>query len=169
MLNISRRDIDEAYASMRDAHSYIQRFQGGGETVVGQLTQSLAVGAGAFGVGVLSGRYGALHINGSSIPLDLAAGLTGHALGFFGIAGKYSEHLHNFSDGVLSAWLTKLGVGVGAKMAMDAGKPAPPVTAGAPRLATGFQPSTRQNHRDSIAGRAPLTEAELAGMAHSIR
>lgn len=165
--NITRRDIDEAYASMRDAHSYIKRYQAQGENVVGRVVQSLEVGAGALGVGILSGRYGALHITGSKVPLDLAAGLAGHALAFFGLAGNYADHLHNFSDGVMAGWLTKWGVGIGAKMAVEAGVAPPPVTAGA-LPSSGTVPMVGCAG-GSAAPKAPLTEAELAGMAHSVR
>lgn len=167
MLNITRRDIDEAYASMRDAHSYIQRYKGQGETAVGQLTQTLGVSAGALGVGILSGRFGALHIAGSKIPLDLAGGIIGHGLAFFGLAGKYGEHLHNFSDGVMAGWITKWGVGLGAKMAVDAGKAPPPVTAGVHHQQLGASPAG--NAGNAGPRKAPLTEAELTGMAHGIR
>ena len=165
MLNITRRDLDDAYSSMRDAHSYISRYREGGERVTGQLVQTLEVGAGALAVGVASGRYGSLQIAGSApIPLDLAGGIVGHALAFFGIAGKYSEHLHNFSDGVLAGYLTKWGIGFGTEMRRKAGLP-PVMTV------AGDEPGLLGSYSGGSAGsfRDPLSEAEIAGLAASAR
>jgi hypothetical protein len=163
MLNITRRDLDEAYTSMRDAHSYIQRYRQGGERVTGQLVQTLEVGAGALAVGVASGRFGALNIAGSPIPLDLAGGILGHALGFFGLAGKYGEHLHNFSDGVLAGYLTKWGIGFGTELRRKAGQP-PVMTVAGTEDIIGYAPAAQMG-----CGAEPLTEAELASLAHSVR
>lgn len=162
MLNITRRDLDEAYGSMRDAHSYIQRYKSQGESVTGQLVKTLLTGAGAVSVGVASGRLGALHLNGSSIPLDLAGGVLGHLGAFFGLAGKYSEHLHDFSNGVLAGYLTKWGIGFGTEMRRQAGLP--PVMTVVAGSEPGRLPSAAVG-----AGAQPLTEAELTAMAHSVR
>lgn len=162
MLNITRRDLDDAYASMRDAHSYISRYREGGERVTGQLVQTLEVGAGALAVGVASGRYGALQIAGSApIPLDLAGGIAGHALAFFGLAGKYSEHLHNFSDGVLAGYLTKWGIGFGTEMRRKAGLP--------PAMTVAGEEAGLLGGRGVESIRDPLSEAEIAGLAAGAR
>lgn len=161
MLTITRRDLDDAYSSMRDAHSYIQKYKAGGEQVTGQLVQTLEVSAGALAVGVASGRFGALQIQGTPVPLDLAGGILGHALGFFGLAGKYSEHLHNFSDGVLAGYIAKWGIGFGTEMRRKANLP--PVTTVSGEMGPASAPQMG-------CGKAePLTEAELAGLAHAVR
>lgn len=171
MLQLTRRDLADSWNAARNAHSFIQGYQKDGERVVGQITQTLEVSAGAVGVGILSGRFGALHLAGSPIPLDLAGGLLLHGAGFLGFAGKYGEHLHNFADGVLAGWLTKWGVGLGASMREGAGLPRVPVTAGqlpsAPTHAPMTGASSRTNHTTGCG--APLTEAELAAMSHGVR
>jgi hypothetical protein len=161
MLNITRRDLDEAYSSMRDAHAYIGRYKAGGERITGQLVQTVEVSAGALAVGVASGRFGALQIAGAApIPLDLAGGLLGHALGFFGLAGRYSEHLHNFSDGVLAGYLTKWGIGFGTELRRKQGLPPAMTVAGEDRaLLSGA----------SAAHSSPLSETELLNLAQSSR
>lgn len=166
MLAITRRDLDDAYASMRDAHSYIQRASGKGETVTGQVVETLGVVAGALGVGVASGRFGALQLAGSPIPLDLAGGLLGHGLAFFGLAGKYSENLHDFSNGVLAGYATKWGIGFGTEMRRKSGLP--------PVMTVAGETMTSPNRggmpdQFGCAGAEPLTEAELAAMSHAVR
>ncbi len=168
MLNITRRDLDDAYKSMRDAHSYIQQYKQGGERITGQLLQSAEVAGGALAVGVASGRYGALTIAGSQVPLDLAAGILGHGLAFFGLPGKYSEHLHNVSDGAIAAYLTKWGIGYGTEMRRKASLPAVFTVAGE-GPSSNHGPASAPQMGCGNEQLAPMTEAELAGMAHSIR
>ncbi len=173
MLTITRRDIEDAYSAASAAHRHVQGIKGKGETTVGQIVQTIEVNAGAFGVGLACGRYGALHIQGSNVPLDLAGGVLGHLAGFFGLAGRYSEHLHNLSDGVLAAYTTKVGIGVGTQMRAKAGLP-PAMTvsgSGNPQPRMGYDPSPPQVNMGCgpNVGQAPLTEAEIAAMAHQIR
>lgn len=171
MLTITRRDIDDAYSAASAAHRHVQGYKATGESVVGQVVQSLEVSAGAFGVGLANGYYGALHIQGSEVPLDLAGSVLGHLAGFFGLAGKYSEHLHNISDGVLAAYTTKVGIGVGTQMRAKKGLPPVMTVSGsgkgpAPRMGYAQSPSVGCSPN---VGAEPLTEAELAAMAHSVR
>lgn len=161
MLTITRRDLDEAYGSLRDAHSYIQQYKQGGERTIGQVVQSVEVAAGALAVGVASGAVGPLQVQGVPVPLDLLGGLAGHTAAFFGLAGKYSEHLHNFSDGVIAGYLTKWGIGLGTEMRRKAGKPPVSVVAGEFAYDT-----SQKTGYPQFGAAAPLTEAELASLAH---
>jgi len=169
-LNITRRDIEEAHQFARDALNRAKGYKNSGEAVVGQLTQTLEVAAGAVAVGALSGRFGPLTIANSPVPLDLALGVAGHAMGFVGIAGRHAEHLHNFSDGVIAGYLTKLGVGFGAQMRTKAGLPVLAISGEdsyeRPDI-VGYQlPS---NYQPQVGAAQPLTEAELMRMAQAIR
>lgn len=153
---LSRRDIEDAFGSLRATH---HRLSGKGESVVGQMAQSAEVAAGALATGIVSGRYGNVYLGHGKfqVPLDLAAGIGGHTLALFGVGGKYAEHLHNFSDGVLAAYLTKLGAGIGARWAVKSGA-APHVFSGNGN--GGALPAPK---------RGPLTEAELVAMAQGVR
>lgn len=172
MLTITRRDIEDAYSAASAARDHIKGISNKGESTVGQLVQTIEVNAGALAVGVACGRYGALHLQGSSIPLDLAGGVLGHLAGFFGLAGRHSEHLHNFSDGVLAAYTTKFGIGLGTKMRADKGLPPAMTVSGSGEPARmGYAPQHAQmpHSQAQHVGNEPLTEAELAAMAHSFR
>ena len=160
-LNITRRDIEEAHRYARDAMSRVRDVQDSGERVVGQVTQTLEISAGAIGMGILTGYFGpSLNLAGSPVPLDLCIGVAGHLLGFAGIAGANANHLHNIADGVLASWMAKIGVGLGTDMRMN--KQTKPSTGG--YLGAAAVPA-------AFAGpsAAPLNESELAAMAQAVR
>ena len=171
-LHITRRDIEEAHRYARDAIGRVRSYSNTGEHVVGQVTQTVEVGLGAVGVGILSGYFGPLNIAGSPVPLDLAAGVAGHQLAFMGLAGRHAEHLHNFSDGVMAGYLAKFGVGYGKSLAQKAGKTPAPVFSGQSRDFRGQSP-IKQLLGNAISGTftgaEPLSEAELAAMAQATR
>ena len=83
------------------------------ESLVGTTEMATA----AFAMGVIDGRWGGVELVG--VPLSLLVAGSGHLLGFLGVA---PGHMHNFANGALASYLTTLGNGVGAKMAMDAAK-----------------------------------------------
>lgn len=177
MLTITRRDIEDAYSAASAAHRHVQGIKDTGESVMGSIVQTVEVNAGALAVGVACGRYGALHLQGSTIPLDLAGGVIIHGAAFFGLAGRYSEHAHNFADGVLAAYTTKFGIGLGTEMRAKKGL-APAMTVSGsgnaqPRMgaAPPAQHHMHGHHHKPVphVGDEPLTEAELAAMAHSFR
>jgi hypothetical protein len=177
MLTLTRRDIEDAYRTVSETNRRIRDYQGKAEGGVGVVVRSLGVMAGAGAVGVLSGRFGSLRFADkgilSNVPLDAAAGLAIHAAGIFGVAGRHSEHLHNFADGVLAAYVTKFATGYGASLRQKANLPPIPVTAGAmgrvgPTDARQL-PSAATNIHTTSDRPKPLSEAELAAMAQAAR
>lgn len=82
-----------------------------GEQTVEKLVASAEVSASAFAFGAVQGRYGQVDLLG--VPADLAAALALHLAGFTGMAGKSSEHLHNFADGALASFFFTMGKGTG--------------------------------------------------------
>jgi hypothetical protein len=174
MLQITRRDIEDAYSAASAARDHVRGISSKGESVVGTVVRTALVNAGALGVGVACGRYGALHLQGSTIPLDLAGGVALHGVAFFGLAGRYGEHLHSLADGVLAAYTTKAGIGIGTEMRANKGLPPAMTVSGSgnvqPRM--GAAPPSHQvatGTNGLHVGNEPLTEAELAAMAHSFR
>lgn len=178
MLTLTRRDIEDAYRTVSETNRRMRDYQGKAEGGVGVVVRSLGVMAGAGAVGVLSGRFGALRFADkgmlSNVPLDAAAGLAIHAAGLFGVAGRHSEHLHNFADGVLAAYVTKFAVGYGATMRQKAGLAPIPVTAGVAAGHVGPTdarqlPAQAANVHATSSRPKPLSEAELAAMAQAAR
>jgi hypothetical protein len=84
------------------------------ETVV----QSLEVGGTAFGFGLVTGRYGGVEVLG--VPGDMAAALALHAVALFVDDEHTAEHLHNFGDGCMAAYLHTLGLGIGRRWSQEA-------------------------------------------------
>lgn len=179
MLTLTRRDIEDAYRTVSETNRRMRDYQGKAEGGVGVVVRSLGVMAGAGAVGVLSGRFGALRFADkgilSNVPLDAAAGLAIHAAGIFGVAGRHSEHLHNFADGVLAAYVTKFAVGYGATLRQKANLPPIPVTAGTGRVGPTdvrqlpAQAASHANIHATSSRPKPLSEAELAAMAQAAR
>jgi len=186
-LTITRRDIEHAHALGKRALAQTDKMKEQGESIVGHLSQSIEIGVGALGFGVLAGRYGAVNLG--PVPLDLASGLAMHLLGFAGVAGKYADHLHNFGDGALASYWVKLGAGFGTAWRMKGGMspfaaPAPGASGetarmhgGMPVPNAGYYPQA-YGHRGGTftpgayttsMGASRLTEAELASMAQSLR
>lgn len=178
MLTITRRDIDDAYSAASAAHRHVQGLRGKGESVMGQVIQTVEVQAGALAIGVACGRYGALHLKGSSVPLDMAAGVALHGAAFFGLFGRHGEHAHNLADGVLAAYTTKVGIGIGTKMRADKGLPPAMTVSGsdglsaphwqAPQFGAGGG-TDKMGSNGLNVGEDPLTEAELASLANQFR
>jgi len=158
-IQITRRDVEDAFSHLRDMQSRLSRHSSSGEAIVGQVAQSVEVAAGALANGVLSGRFGNMYLGTTKVPVDLLVGLGAHGLAFFGLAGKQGEHLHNFADGFLAGYLTKLGAGLGSKWAAQSGA-APHAFAGS---------GARARMGAGAPARQPLSESELASLAQAIR
>jgi hypothetical protein len=192
MINITRRDIDAAYKYANDGLSRARDPDArGASRVLGKMLETGEVIAGAAAVGVASGRFGPLNINNTQVPLDLVGGVSGHLIAFW-LGSGVGDHLHNFSNGVLAGYFTKLGVGLGTTLRMKAGMT--PFTVftgdkdkeGHGGLDFGF-PSREVNLPFDVAGEqarlhggmpaygagaetgGPLTEAELAALAQQVR
>lgn len=84
------------------------------EGAVTALVDAAEVGGASFAFGVIQGRYGAVDIVG--VPVDLAAALGLHVLGFLGVGGKMNRHIHSFGNGALASYLSTLGRGAGLNM-----------------------------------------------------
>lgn len=113
-VNLSHSTIAKALQEGGRAVSRLSRMREKVEEMTGQVVEVVEVSASAFALGVAKGRYGSVEVVG--VPLELALGAAGHLLGFTGVAGKYSEHLHNFSNGALACWAHSMGAGVGQKI-----------------------------------------------------
>jgi hypothetical protein len=186
-LTITRRDIEHAHALGKRALAQTDAMKEKGESIVGHVSQSLEIGVGALGFGVLAGRYGAVNLG--PVPLDLASGLGMHLLGFAGVAGKYADHLHNFADGAMASYWVKLGAGLGTAWRMKGGlspfaaAPAAPGASGETARMHGGMPTPHSGYYPTpyagstftpgayttSMGASRLTEAELASMAQSLR
>lgn len=166
MIQLTRRDLEQAYDQVASASRFARGHRAQGERIARHAIQGVEVLAGAAASGFIAGRYGAPHlmIGGTALPLDAAAGAGLHALAFFGLFGNYDEHVHNFANGVLAQYVARWGVGYGTHLREKAGLPR---VAGTGR---GSAPMTGAPAPAAMrGGRGPLTAAELAAIAAHAR
>lgn len=80
------------------------------DKVVETAVHTAEVGSAAFLAGVVQGRYGAIEIVG--VPVELLGGIGLHMVGFMGNS-RNASHMHGFANGLLAAYATTAGRGVG--------------------------------------------------------
>src|SRR4051812_37731391 len=82
-------------------------------------TGEVALGAAIFGY--LQGRSGAVKIG--PFPVDLAAGIVGHVIGFTGVAEEFSPHIHAVADGAVASYANTWARGMGREARAKKGLP----------------------------------------------
>lgn len=181
-IHFSRDQIEDAYRYANRNLSRLRDPDRGARGVLHKLLDTGEVLLGAGAVGVAKGRFGSLKIANTPVDMDLAAGVAGHLIGFW-LDSSVSEHIHNVSNGALAGWFHGLAVGAGTTLRMKAGLPPMTISGGAPgvytNVAHGNMPGLGTHkvsgwenppqHMTGAAPAAPLTEAELAGLAQQVR
>lgn len=153
-LMITRRDIEHAHRIARRASRDEAKKHDMKEHAMKSLRVVSEVGLAAFGMGVVKGYYGPVSIGGK-VPIDLLAFVALAGLGAAGVGGKYAEDVLNFGVGFGAGYLHTLGAGVGTSMGLKAGK-------------TPFATTKSAGIAGALGtGNAPLTDAELAALAHA--
>lgn len=112
---LTAKQIEELENTALRAKDRVKRMKEKGDAAVMKVVSAAELSTAAFTMGVIDGRYGGVELMG--IPLSLGLAATAHLGAFLGIA---SDHLHSFGNGFLASYLSNLGNGVGAKMAMEA-------------------------------------------------
>lgn len=112
--HVSQHELKKGYERLQSLQNRIAKFKEHAAHTTEKVVRTVEVGAAALGVGILQGRMGSVEIMG--VPAELGAGLALNLLGYFGAAGKHSDHLCNFGDGALAAYLVTVGKGVGTAM-----------------------------------------------------
>lgn len=175
VIALTRRDIEDLYPSLRDAHQFIETQRSPEKTMVNdkekenQFIKGLATFAGAAGVGFLAGRTGSANIGTTKVPLGLVLGAAGYGLAYFNLTGQFSKHVVNLSNGAFAGWGTLWAAGEGTRMREKAGGPAGPIVAGydykRPAEMPAYQPPMMNQAPMQMP--SPLTEAELQVMAQN--
>lgn len=87
----------------------LQKIKGKTEEKAGEVFKMLETVGGGLAVGCLRGRFGKITL-GPGIPVEAVGGAVLHGIGFLDIGGKYSEHIHNLANSVLTTWSALEGV-----------------------------------------------------------
>jgi len=165
MAQVTKGQLDKLKQSAMKMATRAKGLQERAEEAMGHVVQTVEIGVAAFAAGMIEGRFGGVEVVG--VPVDLGLGVVGHVLGFVGLAGKHSAHVHNFSDGFIASYLMRLGAGIGSRME------------GAPQRRTGLDlpgdtegPSTRipaqsqSTGGGAAAGAQGFTDKEVARMVN---
>jgi hypothetical protein len=129
-ITVSKHEAKHAIKRLEGLKRRVANIREKAEASAGKMIRTAETGGAAFAAGVIQGRTGGIEIVG--VPFELLAGSALNVLGYFGGAGKHSDHLNNIGDGFLAAYLTTLGRGVGAQMLAK--------TSQAPQVDTKAQP-----------------------------
>lgn len=113
--HVSRGTLTKALSRYEGLKKRMERFKEKAEGTTEKVVRSVEVGTMALGLGIVNGRSGSVEVMG--VPLELGLGVALNVAGYFGAAGKYSDHLNNFGDGALASYLTTVGKGIGVAMA----------------------------------------------------
>lgn len=113
-IQVSKAHLTKAQERINSLQTKISRFKEHASKTTERVVRSVEVGSSALVVGIVQGRVGAIEVMG--VPFELGAGVALNLLGYFGAAGKFSDHLCNFGDGALAAYLVTVGKGVGDSM-----------------------------------------------------
>lgn len=112
---LTARQIEELENTALRAKDRVAKIKAQADAAVHRVVSTAEISTAAFTMGVIDGRYGGVEVLG--VPLSLGAAAASHLAAFLGIA---PDHLHSFGNGFLASYLSNLGNGVGAKMALEA-------------------------------------------------
>lgn len=113
-ITVSKASLVKAESKAARAYNALKNFRKEGEHVAEKVIRTGETSAMAFGLGMLNGYHGPITVAKMPLELLLAGGL--ELAGYFGLAGKHSDHLNNLGDGALAAFAVVKGVQVGAEL-----------------------------------------------------
>jgi hypothetical protein len=110
-MKLTKTELNKAHQRWESAKKAISRVRERAEEATQRVVDTVEIGGAAFAMGVIQGKTGGVEIMG--VPLELGGGLVLELLAFTGMAGKATDHLANFGNGMLAAYATTVGRGVG--------------------------------------------------------
>lgn len=122
MVPRSESALRKGFREMINLKNRISRIRDESEELTGRIVRSGEVQVAAAVFGAIQGAWydprdakdkpGA-HIG--PVPVEVAAGGAMMVASLLGFGGKYAEHLHNFADGALAAYVSNVARGWGYK------------------------------------------------------
>lgn len=113
-IQVSRASLQKVESRLDRALARLKTVKKEGEHVMEKVLRTGETSGMAFGLGLLNGYHGPVSIGPVPLEIILAGGLS--LGGYFGLAGKHSDHLNNLGDGALAAWSVVKGVQIGAEL-----------------------------------------------------
>lgn len=114
-ISLSPQKAQEIMKRADSAMAKLNKIRGKTEEKVGEVFKMIETVGGAVAVAAARAKFGEVTV-GPEIPAEALIGAGLSLAAFLDLPGKYSEHLHNIGNGVLSTWaafeVVKLGGGV---------------------------------------------------------
>ncbi len=160
MANLTKAHLQHLHGRVQHLHKRAGALKEKAEKMTEKFVRTLEVGAAAALGGVVQGKAGPAGAHIMGVPVDLGAGLALNLLGYFGVAGKHSDHLNNFGDGMLAAYLSQVGFGVGQQW-LKTGKLGLPTgqTAVSGTLSAGLSPGQMAEIVENVRRNMPAQQA----------
>lgn len=118
---ISKQDGKRAFERLQSFKSRVAKIRQSAEKTTEKFVRTVEVSGAALGMGIIQGKTGGVEVIG--MPIDLLSGVSLSVLGYFGAAGKMSDHLNNLGDGCLAAYFATVGRGIGQQWEAKAALP----------------------------------------------
>ena len=150
-LGVSQNDIIKFKSQVDRMTAKAKAVMQKADKAVATVVTTSEVSAASFLFGLVKGKFGGISLVG--VPIDLLGGLGLHILGFAGIAGASTPHVHAFGDGALASFFNALGSDVGVTIRTPADEA---------RIAK--QKSGVKGDLSGLTGGAALADEELARM-----
>jgi hypothetical protein len=116
-MQLTRSNVNNLMAKYQSLRTRVNSGREVGERMVGKVVDTMLTSGAAYAAGVVQGRTGGVMLPGG-ISVELAGGIGLNALGFFGVAEKFS---HSLGNGLLAAHFATVGRGQGKAMRDAAG------------------------------------------------
>lgn len=161
--NVTSAQIEEAIQTTLKAKERWQSFKQKAAAQFEETTKIalgiLETGLAAYGVGVVRGKYGEIKL--VNVPYELVASTGLHLASFGGLFGQQKNHVHNIANGILSGYLSLLGLEHGASMKKQGSVGALELIGADPQVRTFQNYSTAPKHQMGYSPGRPMSKEEL--------
>lgn len=113
-IQVSRASLAKVETRLDRALNRLRTVKKEGEAVMEKMLATAETSGMAFGLGILNGYHGPITV--AKVPLEVLLAGTLSLGGYFGLAGKHSDHLNHLGNGALAAWSVVKGVQIGAEL-----------------------------------------------------
>jgi len=137
MSEVSKREFEELKKDLGSAARRLSNIKEEMKESLGYVRQTMEVGLTSFAISWALAKWGGPECSVTlvGVPVELGAALLVKGIAFSGLLDGYASDAHNIGDGLLSVYLTKKGLQMGAKSAGRSGTMS--VSGAAPQLGMG--------------------------------
>lgn len=114
---VTRREAEELKKSLTNAYRNLSNIKNEMRESLGYVRQTMEIGLTAFAVSWALAKWGGVECSVSfvGVPVELGGALILKGIAFSGLLDSYGGDAHNIGDGMLSVYLVKKGLQMGAR------------------------------------------------------